>query len=97
MDNFPAVRKVLYDARDKWEPIGEELGLKRSDLKHLTGNNYQKLGHVVEMWLTRSQLNPTWQSFARALREPPVDRDDIADEIESKHLGTSTRKVRCWI
>ena len=87
MDDFTTVRKVLYDARDKWEKIGEEIGLTRSDLKHLTGDHYTKLGEVVEKWLQRRQLKPTWNALATALREKTVDRPDLADEIERKYLG----------
>ena len=91
MDDYNAVKKELYDAQDKWEEIGEELGLKRPDLKHIKGDNdYKKLGQVVEKWLQRSELNPTWQKLADALREPPVDRDDVAGKIESKYLRQGT-------
>ena len=90
IEDFCAVRKILHDARDKWEAIGEELGLKRSDLKHLKGDNYMKLGEVVEMWLQRRRLNPTWKTLADALREETVDREDIADKIEHKHLEVDT-------
>ena len=90
LDDFTAIRKTLYDAQDKWEEIGEELGLTRFDLKHLTGDN-KKLGDVVEKWLKRSQLNLTWETLAKALREPRVDRHDIADKIESEYLGGGPR------
>ena len=93
MDDFTTVRKAMYDARDKWEEIGEELGLTRSDLRHLTGNNYTKLGEVVEKWLQRRQLNPTWKTLAAVLREKTVDRPDLADDIERDYLG-GIRQVR---
>ena len=86
-DDFNSVKKELDTARDKWEEIGEELGLGREDLKHLEGSKREKLRQVVEMWLQRSQLKPTWKSLADALREKEVDRPDLADEIERKHLG----------
>ena len=87
MDNFNDVKKELYDAQDKWQEIGEELGLKRSDLKHLTGDHHEKLRQVVEKWLQRRELNPTWKTLAAALRNITVDRPDLADEIETKYLG----------
>ena len=82
MDKFTAVKKLLFDARNKWEEIGEELGLRREDLRHISGNDdNKKLGEMLEKWLQRSQLNPTWQNLANALRQPQVDRGDIADKI----------------
>ena len=73
---------MLYDLRYKWEAIGLELGLARGELKNLKGDDDEKLRDVVEKWLKRRQLNPTWSTLAAALRQKTVDADNVADEIE---------------
>ena len=78
---------MLYDIRYAWKAIGIELGLSRADVNNLKHDNEENLGDVIEKWLKRSHLKPTWMSLAAALREKTVDADNIADEIEEKYLG----------
>ena len=78
---------MLYNIRYNWKAIGYELGLSRLDLKHLQGDNEKNIRNVIEMWLKRHRLNPTWATLAAALRQKTVNADHIADEIEAKYLG----------
>ena len=85
--DFRDVLYMLYDIRYNWEGIGYELGLSRADLKNLKGDSEKNIGDVIEKWLKRRRLNPTWETLAAALRQKTVDADDVADKIEEKYLG----------
>ena len=42
---------------------------------------------VLTNWLRRTSPPPTWTALIKALRSPPVGRDDVADKIESTKLA----------
>ena len=85
--DFRNVWHVLYDIRHKCKAIGYELGLSKRDLINLQGNDEENMSDVIEKWLRRHRLNPTWATLAAALREETVNANYIADEIEAKYLG----------
>ena len=91
--HFREVQYVLHDIRYKWEAIGIALGLSRADVNNLKGDDEKNLGDVIEMWLKRRHLKPTWTTLAAALQQKTVDAGNVADEIEEKYLGEFIGKL----
>ena len=89
--DFRDVKHALFDIRYKWKNIGLELGLTRTELNNLRRSDEENLDDVVEMWLKRRQLNPTWKTLVTALRQKTVDEDSVADAIEQKYLEEASR------
>ena len=89
--DFRNIKHALYDIRYKWRAIGLELGLTVGELKNLRRSDEDNLDDVVEKWLKRCQLNPTWKTLVMALRQKTVDEGSVADAIEHLYLEGASR------
>ena len=89
--DFRDVKHALYDIRYKWKAIGLELGLTRGDLNNLRRSDDENFEDVVEKWLKRRKLKPTWETLVTALRQKTVDEDGVADTIEDEYLKGASR------
>ncbi len=81
------VNKAAYKAREKWKPLGEELGLDTSDLASIRGKDADCLDEVLTIWLQRRSLEPTFAKLVKALRDEMVDQEGVAYNVITNYLG----------
>ncbi len=86
---FKCVQKELWKIRYKWQQIGIELNFLWDDLKNVQckfGNDPDKcLPELIDKWLKRSQPKAAWDVLVRALKEPQVGEEGVADDISTKY------------
>ena len=73
---------------DKWQNIGEALGVPNTVLKSLLQKdleNINKLSSVLECWMDQYTTKVTWNSIISAIEGPIVEKKSVADEIR-KHV-----------
>ncbi len=94
MDDFRVVYKAVRDARTKWRAIGIEFGFTPSDLDDIEDRCGRKgndccLQAVLEKWLKKRSLRPTWKSLVTVLGEDTVGEEGIAVDIEEKYVKST--------
>ena len=74
----------------KWHDLGLALGLEYSLLteieKNHPGDVKRCLKKVVEHWLEMKGKERSWKVLHEALKDPLVQRPDIAAEIQKNYL-----------
>ena len=87
------VRRALQGIVSEWDDLGEVLGLSHDEVKSIRVN-YPKdvkecLKEVIGKWLEGkgSGEPPSWKSLCKALRDPLVERKDLASRIEQTYLS----------
>ena len=85
MDDLAEVQRAVWEGRAKWYNIGLELGLTARTLDAIQLTNKHDVGEcfreMLKEWLGKSDLLPTWSSLAKALRAPPVDLEQLAEQL----------------
>ena len=79
------VQRALWEGRARWYNLGLELGLTAGTLDAIQLTNVNDVDtcfrSMLKKWLRKSELVPTWSSLARALREPPVGLEELAQRL----------------
>ena len=90
VDDLASVQRAVWEGRANWYNIGLELGLTAGTLDAIQLTNLHVVEHcfreTLKEWLSRSDLNPSWNSLARALRAPPVGLGELAEQLSNLTL-----------
>ena len=79
------LNQVAAKASDKWEILGLHLGINYDQLKTIATENQDNLTcyvEIFEQWKKNGTPPYTWATIIDALREPSVDKVDLAMELE---------------
>ena len=90
IDDLKDVKDAIWDARSKWNDIGLQLSIRKPDLDaiHEDCRDVQQcLTEMLTLWLKRANPPPTWESMANALKQPSVEWQQLAEEIEKNMLS----------
>ena len=94
IDNLRAVRKAVWDARGAWKDIGIELDLKVTDLDVVSeinhGNVNKCFSEMLTLWLKQVNPPPKWSAMVKALKEPAVGFEDLAEQVQRSVLSDAT-------
>jgi len=81
--------RELKEVTHEWYELGLILGLEYSTLETIKANNQtvqERKRTMVASWLQKKDnSSPSWQALVTALRDPLVNRLDIAKQIEQNH------------
>lgn len=81
-----SVRNRTWEARSRWQNIGIELKLEKTDLDAINLKNGSDtdacFGEMLSMWLKQTRSQPTWSKMIRALKTPAVGFQELAEHIE---------------
>ena len=84
----------LEDIVRDWYQLGRELGLSTSKLQEIERNNHGNIRHckalMLEEWVRRPALMPSWSSLVDALHE--MNENTIADGISQQFSELFTLK-----
>ena len=81
------MRLALQGITKEWDDLAEALGLPDSDIDAIKINNpsdvKQCVKEVVDQWLKgKGSESPSWTNLCTALKDPLVNRKDLASNIE---------------
>ncbi len=83
------VKSELMAVIEEWDDLGGALGLPHDVVEAIKTNNpsnvKQCMKKVVDAWFEEKGNPPSWSNLCKALRDPLVDRKDIALNIEKKY------------
>ena len=85
------MKLALLGITKEWKDLAEALGLPDSDIDAIKTDHSsdvkQCVKEVVDCWFQRKGQSepPSWTNLCTALRNPLVDRKDIALRIETEH------------
>ena len=85
------MRIALQGITKEWDDLAEALGLLKSDIDAIKTDNpnnvKQCVKEFVDLWFKeKGSESPSWTNLCTALRDPLVDRKDLAVNIERKYL-----------
>jgi hypothetical protein len=85
------VRAAVWEARTQWMNIGIELNILKTDLDAIKmaiqgGNPGDCLTEMLSLWLKQVNPSPTWTALITALKQPTVGLEQLAEQVESKHI-----------
>ena len=90
MNDLAFVQETVWEGRAKWYNIGLQLGLTAGTLDAIQRTNHHDTGDcfrdTLKEWLSKIDLNPSWNSLARALRAPPVGLGELAEQLSNLKL-----------
>ena len=80
------VTQQLTAVREKWQYIGEELGVKQSSLRDIR-TKHSDLGDCLREMLKQQlqSCGTTWKHIVAALRTPRIGESHLADHLEVKY------------
>ena len=90
------VRNEVFSAAAKWYDIGLELGVSADDLdtiKKANDDPKECLREMLRQWLSKVDLEPTWEALIAALRIPAVNYPALANEIKLKFCDAPTKST----
>ena len=82
------VTQELAAVSEKWQYIGEELGVEQSSLRDISTKHFDPggcLGEVLSMRL--SSYATTWKHIVAVLRTPRIGESHLADSLEAKYCS----------
>ena len=80
------VTQELTAVREKWQYIGEELGVDQYSLRYISTKHSDPgdcLREVLRMWLRKCAT--TWKHIVDVLRTPHIGESHLADHLEAKY------------
>ena len=82
------VAQELTSVSEKWQYIGEELGVKQESLRHISTNHYGP-GDCLREVLSRrfESCATTWKHIVDVLRTPRIGESLLADNLEAKYCS----------
>ena len=86
------VKLALIGITREWKDLAEALGLPEPDIDAININHssdvQQCVSEVVDCWFKgKGSESPSWTNLCTALRDPLVNRKDIASRIEKDFLS----------
>ena len=83
------VAQELTAVSEKWQYIGEELGVNQSSLKYIR-RNYSNPGdcllRVLSTWF--ESCATSWKNIIAVLRTPRIGESHLADHLEAKYCSS---------
>ena len=80
------VTQELTAVSEKWQYIGEELGVKQSSLRDIRTRHSDPGDCLREMLKQQFQsCDTTWKHIVAALRTPRIGESHLADHLEVKY------------
>ena len=80
------VAQELTAVCEKWQYIGEELGVKQSSLRHIHSYHSDPGDCLREVLRERFEsYATTWKDIVAALRTPCIGESHLADHLEVKY------------
>ena len=82
------VTQELTSVSEKWQYIGEELGVQQSSLRHISTRHSDPgdcLGKVLSERFKRRAT--TWKRIVEVLRTPRIGESHLADKLEAKYCS----------
>lgn len=90
IDDLKHVKSALWDARDKWDDIGLQLNVKKSDLdaieRKCRGDPSYCLTEMLAIWLSKDR-SASWMHIISVLQLPSVGRHQLAEEIGKRDFS----------
>ena len=86
MSHLDLLIQELTAVSDKWQYIGEELGLEQDSLRYISTNHSDPGDRLMEV--LRQQLQScatTWKHIVDVLRTPRIRESHLADHLEAKY------------
>ena len=73
----------------EWSHLAEALELNQADIDGIAankgGNVEACLTEVIKQWFMERGIALSWENLCEALRDPMVNRDDLAKKIEKDY------------
>jgi len=88
VSDLPSVSLVtqeLIAVCEKWQSIGEELGVQQDSLRSIR-NMYSHPGDYL--WMVLSHGAPTWKDIVAILRTLHIGEFHLADHLEAKYCSS---------
>ena len=88
MSRLDLLVQELSAVCEKWQYIGEELGVKQSSLRHISttvSDSGDCLREVLSRWLRSCAA--TWKYIVAVLRTPHIGQSHLADNLEAKYCS----------
>ena len=83
------VTQELTAVCEKWQDIGEELGVEQSSLRQILRNNSDPSDCLREMLSRRFRLGaPTWKDIVAVLRTARIWESHLAHNLEVKYCSS---------
>lgn len=84
------VRQALCEITKEWDELAEALGLPYEEVEVIRKDNPKDvrrcLREVIDKWFEiQVRPSPSWSALCVALKQPLVNRNDIASRIERKY------------
>ena len=81
------VAQELTSVSEKWQYIGEELGVEQSSLRHIR-SNYSDSGDCLREVLSKrfESCATTWKHIVAVLRTPRIGESHLADHLDVKYF-----------
>ena len=97
LSDLRTVKRRVWEARSKWKDIGIELKLEQTDLDAISSKNGSDadacFGDMLSMWLKQTRSRPTWSKMIRALKQPAVGFQELAEHIEMNSVTKQRVKL----
>ena len=83
------VAQELTAVREKWQDIGEELGVEQSSLRYIHTNHSDPRDCLREMLSKQFQrCTTTWKDIVAVLRTPHIGESHLADHLDVKYCSS---------
>ena len=82
------VTQELTSMREKWQYIGEQLGVEQDSLRHISTKHSDPGDHLKEVlneWFRSCAT--TWKHIVDVLRTPHIGESHLADNLEAKYCS----------
>ena len=80
------VTQELTAVSEKWQYIGEELGVEQSSLKRISTKHSDPGDCLREVLMERfNSCATTWKHIVAVLRTPHIGESHLADTLETKY------------
>ena len=90
VDNLASIQRAIWEGRAQWYNIGLELGLTAGTLDAIKQTNHHDVKdcfrEVLKEWLSRTDLNPSLNNLANALKARPVGLEELAEQLSNLKL-----------
>ena len=89
MSHLDLLVQELTSVSDKWQDIGEELGVEQDSLDYIRTKHSDPgdcLREVLRSWLPSCAA--TWKHIVAVLRTPRIGDSHLADHLEAKYCSS---------
>ena len=86
--------KELTAVREKWQYIGEELGVGQSSLRHIRTKHSKSHSCLTEVFYERLRHHTTWGDVIAVLRSSCVGEFQLADHLEAKYYPSELNFIQ---